>query len=117
MGTIGGVREVRVDDLVFRVGDSVSITKNNVTRESVIGLTGYAGNKETHRAGRIEWQMLLDGGVKLSQLESKEDSTVSVITTNGTYVLRNACQCGDLEVAAADGTVTVAFEGPEVKFF
>ena len=117
MGTIGGVKEVRVDDLTFKVGDSVTITKNNITRESVVGLTGYAGNKETHRAGRIEWQMLHDGLLKLKDIEAKEDSTVSVITTSKTYVLRNACFVGDLELNGADGTVTVAFEGAEVKEF
>lgn len=112
MGKIGGVDRVQIDDLVLKVGDTVTITKNKKTRESVTGLTGDAGYKETHRPARVEFEMLVDGAIKVGALEDKTNSTVSVVTSAKTYVLRNARQVGDLELAGADGKVTVAFEGP-----
>jgi len=112
MGIIGGVESVRIDSYQPTIGDSVDITPNNTTRESKTGLTGYAGTSETKRPARISMQVFDDGTVDIKTLTALTNATVTVVTPLKTFVLRNAAQVEDVELAQADGTYTLVFEGP-----
>lgn len=117
MGQIGGVKSVRVDNLSPKVGDTVDVIPHTVSRESVVGLQGDAGFRQTNRSASIAFEVLETGDVKVKDLLDKVDATVTVVTSVKTYVLRNARQVGDLQIALADGKYTVTFEGPELRVF
>ena len=117
MAKIGGVDSIRIDNLSPKVGDSCNLTVNTATRESVTGLTGDAGYRETHRPARVEFQILDDGTVDLTALLAKTNATVTVVTSSKTHVIRNARQVEDVDLDQAAGTYSVVFEGPEYRAF
>ena len=117
MPNIGGVKSVRIDSYTPDVGDSVTITPNNVTRTSQVGLTGYAGTSEVHRPARIELEIIDTGDTPIATFTALTDATISVVTELKTFVLRNAAFVEDVSLDQSTGRYTLAFEGPSIREF
>jgi hypothetical protein len=116
MPRIGGVNFLSIDGVQFDVGESATVSSNNITRETVIGLTGIGGQRETHKAASIECAILhTTGAAKIGSLTAKTDCTVVLGTPQNIWTLRNAGQVGDPDYDAANGTYTIKFEGPECR--
>jgi len=113
MTIIGGVESARVGPHLLNIGDTVDITMGSVTRTSVIGLNGVAGQAEVKKAGRMEMEVFDDGQVAVDALLALLSTTVTITTKDaGTFVLRNAAQVDDVVISQADGKYTIVFEGP-----
>ena len=116
MPRIGGVNYLSIDGVQYDVGESATVSPNNITRETVIGLTGIGGQRETHRAASVEVAILhTEASNKIAALTAKTDCTVVVGTPQNIWTLRNAGQVGDVDYDAAQGTYSVRFEGPEMR--
>jgi len=116
MPRIGGVNFLSIDGVQYDVGETADVSPNNITRETVIGLTGIGGQRETHRAASVECAILhTNSAQKINTLTGKTDATVVLGTPQNIWTLRNAGQVGDIDYDAAAGTYSVRFEGPECR--
>lgn len=115
MPKIAGVDYLSINGVQLDVGESATVSPNNITREAVVGLTGIAGVRETHRPASIEVSINLTGSQKISALTALTDTTVVLGTPQRIWTLRNAFQVGDVDYDAAQGSYTLRFEGPELR--
>jgi Phage tail tube protein len=103
---------VKFDGRQLSVRGSVTISPNTRTRTGVAGLDGVHGFRSENRVPYIEVEATNRKEVPLTDLAKVVDSTVTAeLETGEVWVLRNAWQAADLELAAAEGTVTIRFEG------
>ncbi len=113
MAKVAGTCYFKVDGIQYSLRGNMNISLGTAQRESVLGLDGYHGIKETPMAGSIECDLTQTPDLDLNQLESLTDVTVTVELINGSVAtLNNATQVNHLSLSAEDGKVTVKFEGP-----
>lgn len=109
---IAGTAYVKVDGAQYSLSGSLTVSVDSVEREGKAGLSGVAGYSEMPRVPFIEGEFYLTADLSLKAVEAFTDVTVTAELANGkTYVLRNAWTAGAREANAADGTVTIRFEG------
>jgi hypothetical protein len=113
MAKVAGTCYVKVDGVQYSLRGNMNIAIGNTQCESVVGLDGYHGTKETPMAGSIEGDFTLTAGLDLNAVESLRDVTVTVELINGSVAtLNNANQVNHLVLNADDGKFTAKFEGP-----
>jgi hypothetical protein len=109
---IAGVAYVKADGVQYALGGTLTVSTDLVEREGIAGLSGPAGYKESWRIPYIEGEFLLKDDLSIADLTAITEATVQAELANGhVYVLRRAWCKGAHELNAADGTVTVRFEG------
>lgn len=114
MSRIAGTAYVKVDGNQYTLSGSLTVSPDSLEREGLAGLSGVAGYKEMPRVPFIEGEFFTTAGLSLTAIQAITNATVTAELANGkTYVLRNAWTAGAREVNAAEGTVTIRFEGME----
>lgn len=109
---IGGVAYVRAGSTSLPIGGTITVSIDEVEREGKAGLSGPVGYTETPRIPSIEIEVLTRGDLDLEAVKGITKATVQAELANGRIaVLTDAWQAGAIEVAAADGTATIRFEG------
>lgn len=109
---IAGTAYLKRDGLQYALRGTLTISPLRVTRSGVAGLDGVHGFKEEARVPYIEAEVTKDETLSLKALEGVTDSTVTAECGDGTvYVLASAWQAGDLDFNAAEGSVSIRFEG------
>ncbi|MEH6630163.1 MAG: phage tail tube protein [Halopseudomonas aestusnigri] len=109
---IAGTAYVKVDGNQYTLSGSLTVSIDEAEREGLVGLSGVAGFKEMPRVPFIEGEFFTTDEMNLKDVEAITDATVTAELANGkTYVLRNAWTAGAREVDAAEGNVTIKFEG------
>lgn len=107
-----GTAYVKLDGNQLQLGGTLTIQPWSAERAGVAGLSGITGYKETPIIPYIEVEMVKDPNLSLALLASITNSTVTAETADGTnYVLSNAWSSGQAQLDAAEGKVTVKFEG------
>lgn len=113
---VAGECFVKVDSRQLSVRGTLTISPNIITRTPISGLDGFHGYQSVYRAPYIEVECTNRSQFPLTDIMGITDATVTAETEIGeTWVLRSAFQSGDLEYNAADGTVTIRFEGPDMR--
>ena len=109
---IAGVAFLKVDGEQFALRGSLTISIDGFERTGVAGMDGVHGYTEVPRIPFIEGDFSDIRGLSLARLSQICNSTVTAETLNGkTYLLRNAWTSAARELDAAEGSVTVRFEG------
>lgn len=113
---IAGVATVTADGEALDILGSLTISPNDVMRETVVGIGGVKGYKETPRAPSIEVEVATTAATKFAKLIGITNATVDASCANGKkYVLTPAWLVGEPEINAAEGTTTLRFEGVKCK--
>src|SRR5260364_260741 len=94
----------------------LSYNVSSVSRESLLGMDGVHGYKETPHAGFISATLRDAGGLTVADFNAMTNVTVTVELANGkTVVGRNMWTVETQETKAAEGTFEVKWEGPFVE--
>lgn len=113
---VGGVAFVKVDGSLLELGGSFVVKVNDATRETKTGLSGVSGFVDTPSPPSIEAELNTVSATDIAALRKLVDGTVTAELINSwTYVLTPAWQVGELEINAADGTVSVKWEGKKMQ--
>ena len=113
MAKIAGTASFTVNGKKYLLRGNLSIGFNDKQRESIMGLDGYHGIKETSIPAFIECDLTDTSDLDLNLISNLADVTVNFMLINGkSGVLRNAYQINQISLNAEDGLFTVRFEGP-----
>jgi tail tube protein len=109
---IAGVAYLRVDGRQYALRGNLTVSIDMDEREGVPGQDGVHGYIERPRVPWIEGDLSDIGGLSIQALRRIRNTTVQAELANGKkYLLRNAWTSTALELNAADGQVTVRWEG------
>jgi hypothetical protein len=109
---IAGTAWLKVDGEQYALRGDLTISIDSVEREGQAGMDGVHGYLETPRIPFIEGTFSDIGGMSLARLQGIVNSTVTAEVVSGkTYLLRNAWTSTARELNAAEGSVSVRFEG------
>lgn len=109
---IAGVCYLKVDGTQYALRGGLTVSTDALEREGVAGMDGVHGYIERPRVPFISGDLTDTSGLSLEALQSITDATVTAELANGkTYLLRNAWTAEARELNAADGQVSVRFEG------
>lgn len=115
---IAGVASLSANGTQYDLGGTITYSPSLVEREGMAGLSGPTGYKETPRIPYFEVELHTTSGLDFEDLEAFTNGTVQINLANGkTYVLRQAWTVPPFDGNAADGTVTVRFEGLDCRSF
>ena len=109
---VSGVCYLKVDGTQYALRGSLTISTDMVEREGVAGMDGVHGYIERPRVPFISADVTDSAGLSLEALQAITDATVTAELKNGkVYLLRNAWTAEARELNAADGQISVRFEG------
>lgn len=109
---VSGTLYVTVDGIQRRVRGNVKYSPHGVSRESMMGVDGYHGRKETHEPAYLECDITDAGDTKLKDFIDMQDVEVMAELANGkVFTMRNAAQMTKPENDPVEGQFTVRFEG------
>lgn len=109
---VAGVCYLKVDGRQYELRGNLKVSPSDIEREGVAGMDGVHGYIERPRVPFVEGDVTDGGGLSVLGLERLSGVTVTVELANGkTYVLRDAWTSGAREIDAAQGQMTVRFEG------
>jgi len=109
---VAGICYVKADSAQLEVQGGVECPATDKTRETVMGLAGPAGFKETARTPYIKLTAINTPDFPRKTLAESTDMTVTAELANGsTYVLSGAYLVGEPAVSGDEGTIELHFEG------
>ena len=109
---VAGVCFFKVDGVQLSVAGSFTVSPEISERESMAGLSGVVGFKESPSAAFIEGEVYTENEVDIQTIAKIDDGTVTAELANGQgWALRNAWKVGRSDMSASEGTMTVRFEG------
>jgi hypothetical protein len=112
----GGVLTLNIDGTDYDVVEGVTYILSKTKRETLSGISGVQGFKETPIAGQIKAKLRDDGGFKAADFATKTASQVIVNAANGKTVAgTNMWLVETIEVDPIEGTFEVTFEGVSVR--
>ncbi|WP_295379549.1 phage tail tube protein [uncultured Pseudacidovorax sp.] len=112
MGRLAGICYIKVDGDQLEVSGGVECPTTSTTKETVSGLSGPAGYKETVRTPYIKLTAIFRDDFPLETLDQNDDMTITAELANGrVYTLSGAYQVGEPAAKGDDGTVEITFEG------
>lgn len=112
MGRVAGTCYIKVDGEQLEISGSVELPLSDTNRETVMGLAGPVGYKETARPPFTKLSALFTKDFPLEKITKGTDMTVTTETPNGRpYTLSGAFLEGEPTVKADDGTVDLEFGG------
>lgn len=112
---IAGTCTVTVDGVSVNVGGSFKYSVGTKQRETLTGMSGVHGFKESYVAPYIEMTIRDSGSLSLSDIADYTDVTVSAALVNGkTIIGQNMWIVNRQEMDNNDGTFTARFEGVSV---
>jgi hypothetical protein len=113
---VAGVAYCYVDGVKVDLGGKITVSPWTTEKESVKGLSGTVGYKETPVTPFIEIEVITSPDLDLSAFQSVRSSTVIAELANGqTWTLRNAWSTSKPDMDGAEGTATLRFEGRDIE--
>lgn len=112
MRKIAGTCYLKRDGVQYALRGQLTINPLSIMREGIAGLDGVHGFKETPRVPFIEAQVTKTPDLRLKGLEGVREATITAECADGSvYVLTEAWHAGEAALDAAEGQVTLRFEG------
>lgn len=109
---VAGIAYIKVDGAQLEVSGGIEVPVSDNIRETVKGLTGTAGYKETHRTPFVKLTAIFRDDFPMEKVSTGTDMTVTAEMPNGkTYTLSGAFMVGEPSAKADDGTIELEFEG------
>jgi hypothetical protein len=102
---VAGVCYVKTDGKQLEISGGLECPTSDTTRESVKGVAGVAGYKETHRTPYVKVTAIFRDDFPLADLNKMVDGTVTAEYLSGAYLV------GEPAAKADDGTIELEFEG------
>lgn len=109
---VGGIIQLQVNGEVYKAKGAFSYNPGVPQREAVIGSDAPHGFKETPKVAFIEGEITDMPGLKLKDLFSITNATVTLKLGIGKmFALNGAYYAGDGNANTDEGNITVRFEG------
>lgn len=109
---IGGTAFLKVDGEQYALRGNFTVSPSGFERTGVAGLDGVHGYTETPRVPFISGDISDSDGLDVRRIQALKGVTVTAELASGnTYVLRDAWCASAIEINAAEGSMTVRFEG------
>jgi len=115
---VGGIIQLELDGARLFAKGAFEYDLGVAAKESVVGMDGFHGFKETPKPARISGQITDAPELDLEALLNTRNATVKLSLANGkTVVMREAFYAGDNTANTEEGEIEVAFEGPSAEEF
>jgi hypothetical protein len=112
---LAGTAAITVNDQNYRLAAAAKYSVNTVKRETLSGMDGVHGYKETPVPGWISATLRDAGDLTVADFQSMTNETIVLELANGKTVIGSGCWAVDAqEVDVAEGTFDVKWEGPSV---
>jgi hypothetical protein len=112
---LAGTAQITVDGESYMVEGAARYSPSTVRRETLMGMDGYHGVKETPVPGSISLTSRDFGGLVVFNFNGMRNVTVVLQLANGkTVVGRNMAAVDVQEVDTTEATFELKFEGPSV---
>ena len=109
---VAGICYVKADGAQFDISGGIEVPLVDVKRETVMGLAGPAGLKETALEPYVKVSAIFTAEFPISALQTGTDITVTAELANGkVYTLQGAFLKGEPSIKGEDGTVDLEFGG------
>lgn len=109
---VAGVCYIKVDGAQLDISGGVEVPLTDVKRETVMGLNGPAGYKETALEPYVKVSAILTKDFPLEAVQAGTEMTVTAELSNGrVYTLSGAFLKGESAAKGDDGTVDLEFAG------
>lgn len=109
---VAGICFIKVDGEQLEVSGGIEVPIVDVKRETVMGLAGPAGFKETALEPYVKVSAIFMPGFPLETLRTNTNMTVTAELANGkVYTLSGAFVKGEPSIKGEDGTVDLEFGG------
>lgn len=113
---LAGVCYLTVDGTTYMLSADLAYSPSTVRRETITGMDGVHGYKETPVAGYISGTLRDAGSLSVAAFNAMTNVTVVAELANGKVVsARNAWTVDVQEVKATEGTFDVKFESAQVE--
>lgn len=113
---VAGVAYCYVDGVLLPLGGEITVQVWDTEKETVTGLSGPVGYKETPKVPFIQVEVITTPELNLKAFQGVRSSTVIAELANGqTWTLRNAWSTTMPEMNGAEGTTTLRFEGKSIE--
>lgn len=113
---LAGVAQVTVDGTTYQLEGGLKWSPSTVKRESMMGMDGFHGWKETPVPGSISMSLRDAGSLTVGDFTRIRNSTVVLTLANGKIVVgRNMGVVDAVEVDSEDAKFDIKFEGPQVS--
>ena len=111
-GRVAGICYIKADGAQLEVKGGVEIPFSPVSRETVMGLAGVAGFKETAQRPFIKITAVFTRDFPINQLVNTTNMTITAELANGkVYTLTNAYLEGEAISNGEEGTTELEFSG------
>jgi len=112
---LAGTAQITVDGTSYMLEGAAKYNPSSVRRETLMGMDGYHGVKETPVAGSISFTGRDSGDLTVSYFNTIRNATVVLQLANGKTVVGRNMACVDAqEVDTTEATFDLKFEGPSV---
>jgi len=112
---LAGTADVTVDGVTVMIAGDFEYSPSSVKRETLTGMDGVHGYKETPIAGFISALIRDSGGTTVSDFNSQTNVTISALLANGKTIIGSGLWSVDSQsVKSEDATFTVKWEGISV---
>lgn len=113
---LAGTAEVTVDGLTVMVAGDFKYSPSKVKRETLTGMDGVHGYKETPIPGFISCQVRDSGGTVVSDFNGQTNVSIVALLANGKTIIGSGLWSVDSqEVDSGDAVFNVRWEGISVK--
>ena len=112
----GGIFAANIDGTDYDVVDGATYVLSRFKRETLVGISGVQGYKETPVAGQIKMKIRDNDSFLAADFASKTASQIVVQAANGkTIAGAGMWTTEEITVDPIEGTFEVTFEGPTVR--
>jgi hypothetical protein len=112
MARVAGICYIKVDGEQLEVSGGVEVPLSDTMRETVMGVAGSAGYKETAQRPFTKVSAINVPGFPIDKITKGTDMTVTTEMPNGrVYTLSGAFLEGEAIVKADDGIIELEFGG------
>lgn len=112
---LAGTAQITVDGTSYMLEGAVKYNASSTRRETLMGMDGYHGVKETPIPGSISFTGRDSGGLVVANFNHMRNVTVVLQLANGKTVVGRNMACVDAqEVDSTEATFNLKFEGPSV---
>ena len=109
---VAGIAYIKMDAEQLEVSGGIEVPLVDVKRETVMGVSGPAGYKETALEPYVKLSAIFMPNFPLDTLRTNTDMTITAELANGkVYTLQGAFVKGEPSVKGEDGTVELEFGG------
>ncbi|MCY1195586.1 hypothetical protein AVE30378_02144 [Achromobacter veterisilvae] len=113
---LAGTAQVTVDGNSYMIEGAAKYSASSVRRESLTGMDGYHGVKETPIPGSISFSARDAGDLTVEDFNRMRNVTVVLQLANEKTVVGRNMACVDAqEVDTTEATFDLKFEGPSVS--